>query len=172
MGKSLGVSFELIRWETHTHPAFGGDPQTIINDQLGEDYDIFIGILWSRFGTPTPRALSGTAEEFNRAVSRTQNGRPDVMIYFKDAPIAPSKIDAQQLNRVAEFKQSLANSGLFSVFEDSLSFQSSLRAHLSTLAQKYLRTQPQTPTQQNPRRLMVMMPISVILTILMCTNRE
>jgi hypothetical protein len=93
--KSLGVSFELIRWETHTHPAFGSDPQSIINDQLGEDYDIFIGILWSRFGTLTPRALSGTAEEFNLAVSRTQNGRPDVMIYFKDAPIAPSKIDAQ-----------------------------------------------------------------------------
>jgi hypothetical protein len=116
-----------------------GDPQSIINDQVGEDYDIFIGILWSRFGTPTPRALSGTAEEFNRAVSRIQNGRPDVMIYFKDAPIAPSKIDVQQLNNVFEFRQSLAESDLFSVFEDSLGFQSSLRAHLSTLAQKYSR---------------------------------
>lgn len=135
--RSLGVSFELIRWETHTHPAFGGDPQSIVNTQIGDDYDIFIGILWSRFGTPTPRALSGTAEEFHRAVSRIKNGTPDVMIYFKDAPIAPSKIDAEQLNGVNEFRRSLSNLGLFSVFEDSSSFQSSLRAHLSTLAQQY-----------------------------------
>jgi hypothetical protein len=59
------------------------------------------------------------------------------MIYFKDAPIAPSKIDVEQLNRVNVFRQSLSDSSLSSVFEDNASFQSSLRAHLSMLAQKY-----------------------------------
>lgn len=105
---SLGVTFELVRWETHTYPAFGSDPQAVINNQISDEYDIFIGILWSRFGTPTPRAPSGTAEEFERAVTRIKNGSPDVMIYFKDTPIAPSKIDIDQLDEVSKFRDYLS----------------------------------------------------------------
>src|SRR6185503_17165509 len=60
-----GIRLELVRWETHASPA-AGRPQGVINDQIGE-YDIFVGIMWRRFGTPTAEAGSGTEEEFNRA---------------------------------------------------------------------------------------------------------
>lgn len=138
-GSSLGIAFELVRWETNVHPSFSDDPQSVINDQVPQDYDVFIGILWSRIGTKTPRAQSGTIEEFERAYARFKStGKsPEIMLYFKDAPIAPSKIDSVQVGKVQEFRQSLSDKGgLYSMFEDQASFESSVRAHLSAVAQK------------------------------------
>jgi uncharacterized protein DUF4062 len=135
--RSLGVTFELIRWETNTYPAVGADPQSIVNDQIGDDYDVFVGILWSRFGTPTPRSSSGTAEEFNRALSRLKEDEPSIMIYFKDTPISPSAIDPEQLKRIREFRGSISETSLYSSFEDSSGFQASLRVHFSALARRY-----------------------------------
>jgi len=34
-------------------PGVGPDAQAVINNQVGEDYDIYIGILGHRFGTQT-----------------------------------------------------------------------------------------------------------------------
>lgn len=60
------VELEVIRWETHGWPDVGADAQDVINKEIGE-YDIFVGVMWRRFGTPTKRGESGTAEEFDRA---------------------------------------------------------------------------------------------------------
>lgn len=61
------VELELIRWETHTHPDLTGEPQQVVDDQIETDYDIFVGMMWTRFGTPTSRAGSGTEHEFQAA---------------------------------------------------------------------------------------------------------
>lgn len=136
---TLGITFELIKWETHVRPSFSTDPQSAINEQIGLGYDVFIGIFWSRVGTPTPRAASGTIEEFERAYARFSQNKdwPEIMLYFKDAPISPSKIDIQQFQDLQQFKGTLSNRGaLYSEFEDLSGFESSLRAHLSAIAQK------------------------------------
>lgn len=136
---SLGIAFELVKWETNVHPSFSSDPQSVINEQVSQDYDVFIGILWGRIGTKTPRAESGTIEEFERAYSRFKatGNSPEIMLYFKDAPIAPSKIDPVQVGKLQEFRHSLSDKGgLYSMFEDQASFESSVRAHLSAVAQK------------------------------------
>lgn len=135
----MGVLLELVRWETHTHPAFASDTQAAVNDQIGDEYDVFLGILWGRFGTPTPRASSGTEEEFLRALSRhRREGTPEIMIYFKDAPIQPSRMDLAQMQKVMTFKAGLSNlGGLYSTFEDMPSFETSLRSHLSAIAQRF-----------------------------------
>ena len=138
--RSLDITFELLKWETDVRPSFSTDPQTAINEQIGLEYDVFIGIFWGRIGTPTPRAASGTIEEFELAYSRFMSSKtsPEIMIYFKDAGIAPSKIDTDQLQKVNEFRESLTmKGGLYSMFEDHAGFESSLRSHLSALAQKF-----------------------------------
>jgi hypothetical protein len=101
----LCLDVEVIRWETHGYPARGADPQAIINDQLGDDYDIFIGILWSRFGTPTPRAESGTEEEFRKAYNnlKASEDRPEIMLYFKEAGV-PYDVNIEQLAKVRAFR--------------------------------------------------------------------
>lgn len=137
---TLDISFKLLKWETSVHPSFSSDPQEAINEQIVSDYDVFIGILWGRVGTPTPRAESGTIEEFERAYFRFKSGEntPEIMLYFKDAPIAPSKIDIHQMEKLQSFRHSLSDKGgLYSVFEDQASFESSVRAHLSAIAQKF-----------------------------------
>lgn len=85
--EDLGVHLRLVKWETHAYPAVGADGQDVINAQIGEEYDLFLGIMWKRFGTPTGRAASGTVEEFERALVRYRaSGSPQLMFYFVVVP--------------------------------------------------------------------------------------
>lgn len=149
----LGVTYELVKWETDVRPAFSTDPQSSINAQIGNNYDVFIGIFWGRLGTATPRADSGTLEEFEIALARSSSsgGIPEIMLYFKDAPISPSKIDTKQLEAVINFKKSLSlRGGLYSVFEDLAGFESSLRSHLAAVAQSFISKQTISNIQTRP----------------------
>src|SRR5438552_9057076 len=84
IGQRLGFIIELVRWETHCHPAMGR-PQSVINNQIGK-YDIFIGIMWKRFGTPTGEADSGTEEEFNLAYDEWRRAKElHIAFYFSQA---------------------------------------------------------------------------------------
>ena len=56
------IILKLLKWETDSYPGFRKYSQDVINQQIGNDYDIFLGIMWGRFGSPTPRAGSGTEE--------------------------------------------------------------------------------------------------------------
>ena len=67
---------DLLRWETHTRPGIGQSAQDVINPQIGDDYDIFLGMFGIRFGTPTREWQSGTEEEFRRALSRFKRSDP------------------------------------------------------------------------------------------------
>ncbi|SDU67564.1 DUF4062 domain-containing protein [Desulfobacula phenolica] len=132
----IGIRLELIRWETHAYPSFGEDAQAVINDQIPDDYDLFIGLMWYRFGTQTGRAGSGTAEEFQRAKKRFDQDPSSLqlMIYFKDAPVpvAPSKLDHAQLTKVAEFRSDLEDKGgLYWSFVSLEDFEKLVRLHLT-----------------------------------------
>lgn len=155
---SLGITYELMKWETNVRPTFSTDPQAAINSQIGNDYDVFIGIFWGRLGTSTPRASSGTIEEFESALARHKatGGTPEIMLYFKDAPIPPSKIDTKQLQSVLDFKSTLSDKGgLYSVFEDLAGFESSLRAHLSAVAQGFVSKQRASLNAGQPSAVVV-----------------
>lgn len=137
--RNLNLRLDLTKWETHTYPQFASYSQDAINSQINENYDIFIGILWSRIGTPTPKAESGTLEEFYRAYKtyQTDNNSVELMIYFKDDPIPPSMIDINQFSKIQEFKTKVGNlGGYYSSFK-SQDFSSQLRTHLSAIAQKW-----------------------------------
>lgn len=136
---SLGVTYRLYRWEANVTPGFGAEPQAVINSQTPEEYDVFVGIFWGRLGSPTQNFVSGTVEEFERALARYElSGAPEIMIYFKDAPISPSRIEPSQLQSLMQFKESLsARGGLYSTFEDQDGFEASLRSHLAAVARKF-----------------------------------
>ena len=139
---TLDIRLDLIRWETHSAPGFGDDVQDVINKQISNSYDIFIGLMWTRFGTPTKRADSGTAEEFKRAYARHKQdpGSVEIMFYFKNTPISPSDIDPDQLRDVLEFKSHLGDlGGLYSQFDSTDEFQNSVRVHLGLLVSKWAR---------------------------------
>lgn len=132
LGNGQDIDLEAIRWETHTWPDIGADPQDVINKQLS-DFDIFVGIMWKRFGTPTKRAGSGTGEEFDRAYELYKKYRlPRIMFYFRTTPFYPkSSEEIDQLQRVFEFKDRLEQLGVrYWEYESPIEFERFIREHL------------------------------------------
>jgi hypothetical protein len=39
------IKFEVLDWKSSTHPSVGQDAQDVINNQINDDFDIFIGIF-------------------------------------------------------------------------------------------------------------------------------
>ncbi|MFA4902716.1 MAG: DUF4062 domain-containing protein [Desulfobaccales bacterium] len=154
--KTLGLRLELVRWETNAYPDFGEDAQNVVNRQIGDDYDIIVGIMWARYGTPTKRSGSGTEEEFHRAFDRYKEGSNiKIMFYFKDTPISPSKLDHDQLRLVSEFKAQLGNKGgLYWEFSTLEEFQSLIRVHLSRVVQEWKKCK-QKKFKNQPNELIV-----------------
>ncbi|MDE2887550.1 MAG: hypothetical protein OXR72_04995 [Gemmatimonadota bacterium] len=134
------VQLNLLKWET-AYPGFGADAQAVIDEQMSSDYQIFIGILWCRIGTPTKRANSGTIEEFEKAKARADSD-PDsvqIMIYFKTTwPETPlHKMDLEQMSRVNEFREQISKSGLYCEFKSAVDFESLIRVHLQNYVQDW-----------------------------------
>ena len=133
LGEHHNFRIESVRWERDAVPGFGQDGQDVINQQLKPgEHDFFVGILWCRFGVPTPRAESGTAEEFDQAYSKwreTENVR--IQIYFNTSPKSPSDIDPEQLTSVNNFKKKVAqHGGLYSEYNSITSFKEKLRRNI------------------------------------------
>ena len=152
------VRLELLKWETHARPGFGEDAQDVINQQIGDKYDIFLGIMWGRFGSPTPRAESGTEEEFNRALSRWEGSpeRIQIMFYFKNAGIPPSELDPEQLAQVQAFKKKISSQGVYSEFQDAEDFRTQARRHLTKVIQDWRKralSDPETAETTTPLRV-------------------
>ncbi|MGA1874746.1 MAG: hypothetical protein ACMUIA_03985 [bacterium] len=135
LGNQSGWYLEVIDWKTHVAPDMGR-PQGVINSQIGP-YDIFVGIMWKRFGTPTGVAESGTKEEFDRAYVNWQYfGKPRIMFYFSQVPYTPqdsSEID--QWGKVLKFKKELQQKGLIREYRTADEFAELLREHLAGILQ-------------------------------------
>ena len=134
-GPKNNVVIELLRWETHSAPGISkSNPQDLISKDFGNQYDIFIGLLWKNFGTPTDTAGSGTEQEFKEALTRfEQDGEAmQILFYFKTSPVSPEQIDPEQLAKILEFKNSMDKGVLFWEFDSLENFKSYLRMHIPT----------------------------------------
>jgi hypothetical protein len=89
-----------VKWETHSMPQAGIRPQAAINDQLVTHSDILLGLFWTKLGTSTGVAESGTVEEIDQFVAAEK----PAMLYFSTRPIDPNKIDLKQHRRLRSFK--------------------------------------------------------------------
>jgi hypothetical protein len=154
--RDSGIRLEIVHWRADVVPALGNDPQAIINEEIGAAYDIFVGILWTRFGTPTPRAKSGFEEEFNSAYERYQKDPSwiSVMLYFKTALI-PLSIDLDHLKALRDFQSRIKDRTLYCTFSDRDDFASQVRLHLtrhiqSSAMQKHSASQSRRPIAEDP----------------------
>ncbi len=77
-----GVVLLPVKWETHARPESGVRPQGAINAQIVQACDILIGLFWTKLGTGTGVAKSGTVEEINQFVERQKTSSP---LFFKTA---------------------------------------------------------------------------------------
>ena len=129
------LRLELSRWETDAYPGFHAEgPQGLIDPILKvEDCDILIGIFWKRFGTPTKNAQSGTENEIRTAIQSWQkSGRPQIMIYFKEAGfITQDRAALKQYDLVLRFREQFPKEGLYWTFDAVSDFERLARNHLA-----------------------------------------
>ena len=119
------IQLRLNYWKSNSYPLYGYDPQEILFDQFIDECDFAIAIFWTRFGYPTLNYKSGVQEEIEKFYLNNK----DVLLFFSDRSICPSKIDIKQLNNVRKYKKEIENKrkGLYytynklSDFEDILS---------------------------------------------------
>jgi len=138
-----GILLKSLMWETDTYAATGEDGQAVINDQIGDDYDAFVGIMRERFGSPTLHHESGTKEEYLRAYARHQQDPEsvDIGFYFSSAPISREHLTQQaweQVQKVLAFKEEVARSGtLYKEYSSMDELRIHIQHHLSRLMQKW-----------------------------------
>jgi hypothetical protein len=95
------VALLPLRWETHTAPEYGVRPQEVINRAIVDNCDLLVGVFWTRIGTPTGAADSGTLEEIDRVAKAGKQ----VMLYFSRIGADPGQIDLEQLARLKSFQE-------------------------------------------------------------------
>jgi hypothetical protein len=81
-----GVLVKHIYWKRDIIPQItGSGPQKVIDDQLKEyDYDIYIGILWKKFGDPQENGLTPSEGEFEDAFQKyNKENRPLIAVFLK-----------------------------------------------------------------------------------------
>jgi hypothetical protein len=104
----LGVILLPVKWETASRPQMGGRPQALLNEQFVDDCDVLLGVFWTRIGSHTGVAESGTVEEIERFLN---TGKP-AMLYFSDARVEPSKVDRDQYEKLQAFKKKCRDLGV------------------------------------------------------------
>lgn len=124
--------------------------------------DIYIGIFWSRLGSPLPkditrkdgsRYLSGSEYEFEDAMTGFKaNGKPDLLVYFKNAEISIPLTNrgevfgrVEQKERLEQFVKNWfmtadgeSYTGAFHAFSEPEQLEEMVLGHLRKLLGKYV----------------------------------
>ena len=104
----IGYQVELMGWEETI--AGYGRPQHIINQDL-DRCDLFIGMIWKRWGTPPDidgQFTSGFHEEFERSLARReQSGGPEISLFFKKISDDLMGDPGEDLKKVLNFRKQI-----------------------------------------------------------------
>ncbi len=133
--EGLNDSFHvhIYRWENKFVTDWG-KYQKQINKEL-EDTDIYLGILWNKFGSPTDNYLSGTEDEFRCACDLVKNGEKIELCFYRCTNNGELNLnDSEQLEqkqRVNNFFNDY-NNNIFSStnYNDALKFENRFRADI------------------------------------------
>ena len=117
-GRAMGARLELSEWERSVAPQIGPPAQEVVDEQTPPVYEIYLGIMAHRFGTPTGKYGSGTEKEFRDALKKwAKHGMPWILFYFNDEPVNPSQLDLAQYAKVRAFRDELAAKGLYATYQ-------------------------------------------------------
>lgn len=141
-----GIVLLPVGWETHSAPDSSGPAQSVINRQVLENSDLLVGIFWTRIGTATEKFASGAVEELETHIAA---GKP-AMLYFSEAPVAPSQINNEQYQALEKFRESCKHRSLYFPFAGPDDFKSKFRRHLGIrLKDSYFKIEKEPKSNQN-----------------------
>jgi hypothetical protein len=89
----------------------GSGPQAVINNRIRDElggYDIYVGMMWLRMGTPTENWRSGTEAEFRYALQGYQReGRPQKLFFYTKRPRGSEQRSADAAAFIAELEREM-----------------------------------------------------------------
>lgn len=150
LADNLDIALDVVDWRAVVPDM--GRPEQVILDQIEPTaWDVLIGVLWHRFGTPPgagdPQTqkeyLSGTEEEFKTAYRLwKQHGKPRIMMYRCTRAIPPDALDPDQFKRVKDFFAQFdvnkgEHPGLYQSFDTTEAFEKLLLDNLQRLLLEY-----------------------------------
>ena len=133
-----------VMWETHATPQSCLRPQEAINHQLVQQCDMLIGMFWTKLGTSTGVAESGTVEEINQFVAA---GKP-ALLYFSSRPIDPNRIDTKQLKKLRKFKEATYKNALIGTFNSIGNLKRTLQSDLLRQVRSIRSRSPRSKLEQ------------------------
>jgi len=125
-------------------PELGKHPQDILNQKIIDNSDLLIAIFWSKLGTPTRTAPSGTVEEIYKFIEK--KGAQRVMLYFCKRNL-PNDIDPAELMRLNEFKATMKTRGLFHDYITVEELERDLYPHLDVKVEEVLTNEIALPVE-------------------------
>jgi hypothetical protein len=102
-------------------------------------------LFWTRPGSPTGAAQSGTVEEIEKHIATGKSA----IIYFSSAPVRPDSIDSDQYSKLMAFKETLRakRNALFEQYESLSEFRTKFARQLAqTIISKFTSAAPTTGT--------------------------
>jgi tetratricopeptide (TPR) repeat protein len=131
--RSVNHRLEPIGWEGTLLGV--GRPQELINEDL-KTCDLFVMLLWHRWGSPSGQFSSGTEEEFNVAYKRYQESPdkvPHLLLYFRSVPQAQRADPGDELKRVNAFRTKIETERilLYGTYDQPKQWEDKLLEHLS-----------------------------------------
>jgi tetratricopeptide (TPR) repeat protein len=150
LAEHLDITLDVKDWRAAV-PDMGIAEKVILDQLKPTKWDVFIGMLWHRFGTPTgdtdpqtQRAYwSGVEQEFKDAYRLwKEHGTPRIMMYRCTRAVPLDDIDPEQYQRVKEFFAQFdpikgAHPGLFQTFDTAEAFERLLLDNLQRLLIAY-----------------------------------
>lgn len=141
------VSFTVLDWKGYVGKC-GIRPQEQLNCYFG-DYDVYVGLLWKRFGTKTGTTNaegleyeSGTEEEFSIAIEGYKScGKPSLYFFIKNYDREPNNTpETEQLLKVCKFidKHEKPKLNFLNKFESNDDFESQVVTLLKNLENEVL----------------------------------
>jgi ubiquinone/menaquinone biosynthesis C-methylase UbiE len=143
IGETGCFVLQLFKWERNVIPQIDQTPQGVIDNQM-PDCDVYLGILRTRFGTPTGNYGSGTEQEFRAALERFNNqGKPWISFYFYSGPVQlRSREEREQYDKVCDFRDELERKGVVGRYKKTRgnqdAFLEQVRANLIKLIPQLL----------------------------------
>lgn len=140
------LAFKVCEWK-QIIGEHGPRPQEIINNRIS--YDIYLGIFWNRFGTPTGELNkergeefgSGTEEEYYLALEKWKRDKAAMLMYvfFKAPNSSTNAKEAIQTLKVQQFKENLFQTGWVNEFDRTEEFSSKITSILYGITIKFLK---------------------------------
>ena len=125
--EDTGLMLRDVGWDTDSVPEMGDRPQEFINKHLLAGCDLLVGMFWTRIGSPTGIAASGTVEEIQQHVAA---GKP-TMLYFSSAPVSMDSIDLMQYAALKQFRDECRKCGLVESYRTVHEFREKLSVQLA-----------------------------------------